>query len=197
MAMVKIRKREAIPEAANRSAKARVRGIAARRKLMEADGRSLSAEEAAGKLGISKAAILKLYHKGQIIAWNDGWTSAAHFPVWQFKDRELLDGLEETLKNLSAGCRLDDFGRMLFLLSNQRFLEGKRPLDCSRAGEVSKVLQATDARSKLLRLKKLRKTLPTVPCKTSVRCKFLCLCGLYPCSSAVPYQTTSPPALGD
>jgi hypothetical protein len=86
-------------------------------------------------LGISQAAILKLYHRGQIIAWDDGRRSAARFPVWQFKDRELLDGLEETPKILSAGCRLDDFGRMLFFLSNQGFLGGKRPLDCLRAGE--------------------------------------------------------------
>jgi len=35
---VKIKKREAIPEADNRSAKARARGITARRKLMEANG---------------------------------------------------------------------------------------------------------------------------------------------------------------
>jgi len=68
---------------------------------------------------------------------------------------------------------------------------GKTPL---AAGAVP---YKTAARSKLLRLKKLRKTLPTVPCKTSVRCKFLCLWGLSPCSSAVPYQTTSPPAPGD
>jgi len=144
MVVVKIEKREAIPEADNRLAKARARGITARRKPMEADGGSLSAEEAAGELGISKAAILKLYYRGQIIAWNDGRTSAAHFPVWQFKDRELLDGLEETLKILSAGCRLDDFRRMLFFLSNRGFLGRKRPLDCLRAGEVSKVLQATE-----------------------------------------------------
>ena len=135
MVVVKIKKREAIPEADNRLAKARARGITARRKLMEADGGSLSAEEAAGELGISQAAILKLYHRGQIIAWNDGRPNAARFPVWQFKDRELLDGLEETLKILSAGCRLDDFGRMLFFLSNRGFLGGKRPLDCLRAGE--------------------------------------------------------------
>ena len=107
------------------------------------DGGSLSAEEAAGELGISTAAILKLYQRGQIIAWNDGRPNAARFPVWQFKDRELLDGLEEALKILSAGCRLGDFRRMLFFLSNQGFLGGKRPLDCLRAGEVNKVLQAS------------------------------------------------------
>ena len=135
MAMVKMKKREAIPEADNRLARAMARGITACRKLMEADEGSLSAEEAAGDLGISQAAILKMYHRGQIIAWNDGRPNAARFPVWQFKDRELLDGLEETLKILSVGCRLDDFGRMLFFLSNQGFLGGKRPLDCLRAGE--------------------------------------------------------------
>jgi hypothetical protein len=142
MVVVKIKKREAIPEADNRSAKAWARGITARRKLMEADGGSLSAEEAAGEISISQAAILKLYHTRQIIAWNDGRPNAARFPVWQFKDRELLDGLKETLKILSAGCRLHDFGRMLFFLSNQGFLGGKRPLDCLRAGEVNKVLRA-------------------------------------------------------
>jgi hypothetical protein len=140
--MVKIKKREAIPEADNRSAKARARGITTRRKLMEADGRSLSAEEAAGELGISQAPILKLYHRGQISTWNDGRPNAARFPVRQFNDRELLDGLEETLKILSAGCRLHDFGRMLFFLLNQGFLGEKRHLDCLRAGEGSKVLQA-------------------------------------------------------
>ena len=142
MVVVKIKECEAIPEADNRSAKAWAKGITARRKLMEADGGSLSAEGAAGELGISQAAILKLYHRGQMIAWNDRRPNAACFPVWQFKDRELLDGLEETLKILSAGCRLGDFGRILFFLSNQGFLGGKRPLDCLRAGEANKVLRA-------------------------------------------------------
>ena len=142
--MVKIEKREAISEVDNRLAMAMARGITARRKLMEAGGGSLSAEEEAGELGISQAAILKMYHRGQIIAWNDGRPNATRFPVWQFKDRELLDGLEETLKILSVGCRLDDFGRILFFLSNRGFLGGKRPLDCLRAREVSKVLQATE-----------------------------------------------------
>jgi hypothetical protein len=142
--MVKMKKREAIPETDNRLARARARGITACRKLMEADEGSLSAEEAAGDLGISQAAILKMYHRGQIIAWNHGRPNAARFPVWQIKDHELLDGLEETLKILGAGCRLDDFGRMLFFLSNQGFLGGKRPVDCLRAGEVNKVLHAAE-----------------------------------------------------
>jgi hypothetical protein len=62
--MVKMKKREAIPEADNRLTKARARGITARRKLMEADGGSRSAKEAAGELGISQAAIFENVSQG-------------------------------------------------------------------------------------------------------------------------------------
>jgi hypothetical protein len=126
----------------NRVASAIARGIPARRKLMETEGGSLSAEQAAQELGISKAAILKRYKKGQIIAWRQERQNAVRFPVWQFKDHRVLDGIEEALKVLDAGSRLDDFGRMLFFLSNRGFLGGKRPLDCLREGEVKRVLQA-------------------------------------------------------
>jgi hypothetical protein len=87
---------------------------------------------------------LKRYQKGQIIAWRQERQNAARFPVWQFKDHKVLDGLEEVLKVLNAGSRLDDFGRMLFFLSNRGFLGGKRPLDCLRAGEINKVLKASE-----------------------------------------------------
>jgi hypothetical protein len=131
-----------VARADNRLANAMARGITARRKLMEAEGGSLSAEEAARQLGISKTAILKRYHKGRIIAWREERQNAARFPVWQFKDHKVLQGLEEVLQTLNAGSRLDDFGRMLFFLSNRGFLGKKRPVDCLRAGEVNKVLQA-------------------------------------------------------
>jgi len=55
-----------------------------------------------------------------------------------------LDGLEEVLKVLNSASRLDDFGRMLFFLSNMGFLRKKRPVDCLRAGQVKKVLQAAE-----------------------------------------------------
>jgi hypothetical protein len=131
-----------VAKADNRLANAMARGITARRKLMEADGGSLSAEEAARELGLSKTAILKRYHKGRIIAWREERQNAARFPVWQFQDHKVLHGLEEVLQILNAGSRLDDFGRMLFFLSNWGFLGKKRPVDCLRAGEVNKVLQA-------------------------------------------------------
>jgi len=68
--------------------------------------------------------------------------NAVRFPVWQFSDRKVPDGIEETLQILNAAHRLDDFGRMLFFLSNHGFLGWKRPVDRLREGERTKVLQA-------------------------------------------------------
>ena len=131
-----------VARADNRQAVAIARGIPARRKLAEDEGGSLSADEAAKEIGISKQAILKRYQKGQIIAWREERQSAVRFPVWQFRDHKVLDGIEETLQALNTGNRLDDFGRMLFFLSTKGFLEGMRPIDCLREGEITKVVQA-------------------------------------------------------
>lgn len=126
----------------SRLANAIARGISARQKLMEAEGGSLSAEEAARELGISKTAILKRYQKGRLVAWREERQHAVRFPVWQFQDHKVLDGLEEVLRVLNEGSRLDDFGRLLFFHASLGFLGGKRPLDCLRVGEAHKVLKA-------------------------------------------------------
>jgi hypothetical protein len=128
----------------NRLAGAIARGIPARQKLLEAEGGSLSAEAAARALGISKPAILKRYQKGRLIAWREERQKAVRFPVWQIQEGRVLDGLEQVLEVLNAGSPLDDFGRMLFFLSNSRFLGGKRPLDRLREAAVIKVLQAAE-----------------------------------------------------
>jgi hypothetical protein len=133
-----------VAKADHRLANALARGISTRRKLMEAEGGSLSAEAAAGVLGISKTAILKRYQKGQLMAWRQERQNAARFPVWQFQEHQVLTGLADVLKRLNAAGRLDDFGRMLFFLSKTGFLDGKRPLDSLREGDLKKVLQAAE-----------------------------------------------------
>jgi len=126
----------------NRLANALARAIPAHRKLVADEGGSISAEEAAEEIGISKQAILKRYQKGRIIAWREERQKAVRFPVWQFREHKVLGGIEDSLKVLNAGNRLDNFGRMLFFLSNHGFLGGKRPLDCLRDGQLAKVLHA-------------------------------------------------------
>jgi hypothetical protein len=120
------------------------RGVAVRKRLTEAEGGSLAAEEAAKVLGMSKVAILKRYQNGRLLAWREERQNAVRFPRWQFENGKVLEGLEDALARLKAGGPLDDFGRLLFFLSHSRFLGGKRPLDCLRAGEVHKVIQAAE-----------------------------------------------------
>ncbi len=127
----------------NRLANALVRGVEVREKLRNAEGGSLSAENAAELLGISKAAILKRYQKGQIVAWREEKQDAVRFPRWQFDDRRVLNGLEKAL-DILRGKPLDDYGRMLFFLSNVGFLGGRRPLDCMRQGDIDSALQAAE-----------------------------------------------------
>ena len=125
----------------NRLANAIARGITARQKLIQEEGGSLSAEEAAQRLGISKPAILKRYQKGQLLAWREEKQNAVRFPVWQFAEGKVLHGIEGALQILNASS-LDDFGKLLFFLSTFGYLRGKRPLDCLREGKVSPALQA-------------------------------------------------------
>jgi hypothetical protein len=89
-------------------ANALARGLAARKKMVVDEGGSMSAEEAARQLGISKRAILRRYQKGQLIAWREERLKAVRFPVWQFKEHQVLNGIRETLAVLNAGDRLDD-----------------------------------------------------------------------------------------
>lgn len=119
------------------------RGLSVRRRLQEAEGGSISAEEAAKELGMSKVAVLKRYQKNKLVAWREEKQNAIRFPIWQFKDGKVLDGIEAVLDKLSDGA-LDDAGRLLFFLSNSRALGGKRPLDCLRAGEIHKVILAAE-----------------------------------------------------
>ena len=119
------------------------RGRTVREKLLEAEGGSISAESAAKELGMSKVAVLKRYQNHKLVAWREEKQNAIRFPIWQFKHGKVLDGIESVLGKLKEGP-LDDFGRLLFFLSNSRSLGGKRPLDCLRAGEVHKVIVAAE-----------------------------------------------------
>jgi hypothetical protein len=135
---------ETTPAPDPRYAAAVARGLEFRPKLMEAEGGSLAAEEAAGVLGMSKVAVLKRYQNGKLLAWREERQKAVRFPRWQFQSGKVLEGLDAVLAKLNSVARLDDFGRLLFFLSTSRFLGGKRPLDYLREGEIHKVLQAAE-----------------------------------------------------
>lgn len=129
----------------DRVARALSRGLTARHELATAEGGSLSSEEVADLLGISKTAVLKRFHAGRLLAWRDERQNAVRFPAWQFDQGRVLAGLGEALAVLAEGERLDDWGRVLFFLQSSAVLRGGRPLDALREGRAGAVVKAARA----------------------------------------------------
>lgn len=124
-------------------AAALVRGIAAREELKEAEGGSVSADEARDYLGgISKQAVLDRFKKHRLLGWRETRQNAVRFPAWQFTAEGTLPGLEEVLAILRASPTVDDWGAVLFFLNKRASLGGKRPLDILREGKRDQVLRA-------------------------------------------------------
>ncbi|MGA2177099.1 MAG: hypothetical protein ABSH38_19150 [Verrucomicrobiota bacterium] len=127
-------------------ARAVVRGLEARQQLAEAEGGSLSSEEAARLLQISKTAVLKRLEAGRLLAWREERLRAARFPCWQFDQHgQVLAGLEEVLAILNQDERLDAWGKILFFLQEKSSLGGRRSLDLLRAGRLKEVSRAAHA----------------------------------------------------
>lgn len=123
-----------------------LRGRVAREELKQQEGGSISADEARMKLGgLSKEAVLKRYRKGQLIGWREARQGAVRFPVWQFKDENVLPGVPEVLAILNEAPWMDDWGRVLFFLNERRSLGGKRPLDSLREGKRNFVVELAKA----------------------------------------------------
>jgi excisionase family DNA binding protein len=122
------------------------RGLEARQRLAQAEGGSLSSDEVARLLGISKTAVLKWLRAGRLLAWREERRQAARFPCWQFDwHGQTLAGLEAVLEVLSRGERLDAWAKILFFLQTRPSLGEKRPLDLLRKGKLEKVRLAAAA----------------------------------------------------
>jgi hypothetical protein len=122
------------------------RGMESRQKLAEAEGGSLSSEEVARLLRISKTAVLKRLEAGRLLAWREERLQAARFPGWQLDQHgQVLAGLEDVLECLNRDPGLDVWGKILFFLQTNSRLGGQRPLDGLREGKVQAVCRAAQA----------------------------------------------------
>jgi len=134
------------PSREERLARARIRGLEARQQLAEAEGGSLSSEEVARLLGISKAAVLKRQAVGRLLAWREERLQAARFPLWQFNQHgQVLAGFEEVLAVLNQDAQLDAWGKILFFLQEKESLGNRRPLDLLREGKGKQAQLAAQA----------------------------------------------------
>jgi len=126
-------------------ADARLRGLEARRRLLEAEGGTFSADEVAGLLGISREAVNQRRRAGRLLALSTG-RRGYRYPAWQFGEEGVLPGFERALKELAVRGQ---WGRAAFFLGGNARLGGRRPLDLLQRGgpeDVEAVVDAARAR---------------------------------------------------
>lgn len=121
---------------------ARLRGVRARRALLESEGGAVSAAEMGAMLGITAQAVNKRRKAGRLLGLPAG-RNRFRYPVWQVEDGEVVAGFEETLDALGVES---PWMRAAFFLGGNARLGGGRPLDGIQAGNLEAVKEAARAR---------------------------------------------------
>lgn len=103
---------------------ARLRGIEAKRKLLEAEGDPLTSAQAAKLLKISRQAVDKRRRENKLLGLELG-KKGYHYPSWQFD----LRGLEQVLTSLGGR---DPWEKLSFFLNPSGMLGDRTPLTVLR-----------------------------------------------------------------
>ena len=119
-------------------AAARLRGLQVRERLLVAEGGVLTAEEAGAILGVTRQAIDNRRKRGSLLAVQLG-RRGYRYPAWQFTADGVLPGLDRTLTALDGD---GPWIQLAFLLNDNAWLDGRRPLDALRQGEVEAAVAA-------------------------------------------------------
>ena len=120
---------------------ARLRGLAFRAEILQREGGTLSADQVATHLGLSRQAVDKRRRAGKLIGLSLGRRGYA-YPAWQLGLEGVLPGLEATLTSLNVH---DPWMRAAFFLSGDPRLDGATPLEGLRRGNVEAVRRAASA----------------------------------------------------
>ncbi len=118
-----------------------IRGIEARNQLLNENGGTLTAQEVAGVLGITRQAVEKRRSSGNLV----GLTTGRHgyrYPTWQFTKSGVIAGLEDVLRALAP---YDPWMQTAFLLGSNPRLQNQSPLEMLKAGQLNVVLKAAEA----------------------------------------------------
>lgn len=117
---------------------ARVRWLHDRERLIQAEGGTVSAEQAASLLKMTRQGVDKRRRAGTLIGLSLGRKGYA-YPAWQFGPHGTLPGLEAVLKELRD---VSPWVQVAFMLSGDARLDGTRPLDALRQGNVDGVVES-------------------------------------------------------
>ncbi len=119
-------------------AEAKLRGVEARRRLLEAHGGVLSAADAAKALGMTRQGIDKRRKEGRLLAVESG-RRGWQYPAWQFTEKGTMEGLEGVLGALK---HWDPWTQAGFFVTENTSLGEKTPLEALRAGQAKAVKRA-------------------------------------------------------
>jgi hypothetical protein len=121
-----------------------IRGIQAQRRLLEEHGGTLTGEQVADILGITRQAVEKRRRAGKLLALTLG-RHGYRYPVWQFTGSGVLPGFEDVLLVLSPH---DEWMQMAFFVSGNPRLDNRTPIEMLKARKLERVLNAAEAYGK-------------------------------------------------
>jgi hypothetical protein len=121
-------------------AKAKLRGLAGRKRVIEQMGGTLTAEEAAGLLGITRQAVDKRRKQQQLIGLTQGKRGYA-YPSFQFEDGKTIAGLAEVLRALEEH---DPWMQLMFFANGNSRLDGATPLEALHQGKLDSVIRVAE-----------------------------------------------------
>ena len=117
---------------------AKLRGLKLRQQMLEISGGTLTSEQVAKVLGISRQAVDKRRSSNQLLALTQGRRGYS-YPSFQFDEGKTLKGMEEVLGKLSA---LDPWMQLNFFTSAHERLGGKTPIKALHDGLVNEATSA-------------------------------------------------------
>jgi biotin operon repressor len=122
-------------------APARLRGLREREKLLEVEGGTLSADDVAKHLNITRQAVNKRRQQGALVGLDAG-RHGYLYPAWQFVREGTIPSLEPVLEALNGH---DPWMQHIFMVSGNTRLNDRTPLEALRQGLLDDVLTAARA----------------------------------------------------
>lgn len=121
---------------------AKLKGVCHKQELLNYRGeKALSSSEVATLLGISRQAVDNRRKKNNLLGLSLG-SRGYRYPSWQFVNGDLLSGWVEVLSNLE---HLDEWSKLIFMLTGDVRLENLTPLECLQKGRTEEVISAARA----------------------------------------------------
>jgi hypothetical protein len=117
---------------------ARIAGLRAREEILRAEGGTVTAEQTAHLLGISRQAVDHRRRKGKLLALTLGRRGYA-YPAWQIADGRTIDGFAAILAELQD---FDPWTQAAFMLTPNTWLDDETPLAELRRGHIARVREA-------------------------------------------------------